>query len=568
MNRGILGWWLGALGLAGALAVFLFFRTGNTGPEPVPPGPDEPPWFEDVTEAVGLDFVHDAGPTGDYFMPQSMASGAALFDADGDDRLDIYLIHNGGPGGRRNRLFRQTPAGKFEDVSAGSGVDVAGYGMGAAVGDVDNDGKPDLLLTEYGKIRLFLNQGGCKFVDATRAAGLDTVHWATSASFLDYDRDGWLDLAVAHYVDYDPAQRCTGFASRRDFCNPNMFAGTTTQLYHNRGKQPAAFRDVTLAAGLARRPAPGLGVLCADFDGDGWTDLFIANDGKPNHLWVNQKNGTFTEEALERGCAVNRVGRAEANMGIVFGDMDGDGLDDLFVTHLTEETPTLWRQGPRGTFSDRTVEASLAAPRWRGTGFGVVLADFDQDGAADLALVNGRVARRPSARSTGFDWEDYVERHQLFANDGAGRFRDRSPAEPALCGRAEVGRGLCGGDVFGNGRVDLLLTQTAGPARLYRNVAPEAGHWLIVRAVVPAWRRDAYGARVTIRAADRSWTRLIQPGSSYLCSNDPRAHFGLGPAERVDDIRVTWPDGTAEDFPGGPADRRLTLRKGEGKTPR
>jgi enediyne biosynthesis protein E4 len=520
---------------------------------------EEPPWFEDVTDAVGLKFHHDAGPTGAYFLPQIIGSGAALFDLDQDGRLDLYLIQNAGPKGATNRLFRQRDDGTFENISAGSGLDVAGHGMGVAIGDVNNDGWPDVVLTGYRGVRLFLNNGNRTFTEATREAGLDSVHWATSASFVDFDRDGWLDLVVVHYVGYDPAHR--------DFCHPGTFPGTIAHLYRNRGKRPNArvvFEDVTVKSGLAQRPGPGLGVLCADFNGDGWPDIFIANDAQPNHLWINQRDGTFVEEAVLRGCAYNAVGRPEGNMGIAFGDVDGDGLPDLFVTHLTEETNTLWKQGPLGMFRDRTAAAGLASPRWRGTGFGVVMADFNQDGHLDLALVNGRVARSHGTNSSGFEWNDYTERNQLFGNDGSGKFRDLSPANPAFAGMPGIGRGLCGGDICGNGRIDLLATYVNGPARLYRNVAPDAGHWLMVRAVVPEWNRDAYGAQVTVTAGERRWTRLIQPGSSYLCSNDPRAHFGLGNVDRIDCIRVTWPDGVVEEFPGGAVDRRVNLRKGEG----
>jgi enediyne biosynthesis protein E4 len=567
MRRGWL-WPLGGLGAAGLVAGALALAWPR-GEPPSPADAAAPAWFEDVTEAVGLAFTHDPGPTGNYFLPQLMGSGAALFDCDGDDRLDIYLLQNSdSEAGAKNRLFRQRPDGKFEDASAGSGLDVAGHGMGVAVGDVNNDGRTDVVVTEYRGVRLFLNAGNGRFTEVTTSAGLETVHWATSASFVDYDRDGWLDLVVVHYVDFDPSRHCPGSAARPDFCHPKQFQGTATRLYHNLGKRPdgkAVFRDVTGAAHLTERPAPGLGVLCADFDGDGWPDILVANDGKANHLWVNQKDGTFREEGLERGVAYNGLGQAEGNMGVVFGDVDGDDQPDLFITHLPDESNTLWVQGPPGQFTDKTMASGLGTPLYRGTGFGVVLADFDLDGRSDLTVVNGRIARTLRPAGTGFDWADYAERNQLFANQGGGRFRDLSAADGPFCGTPRVGRGLCGGDVFNRGRVDLLATYVGGPARLYRNVAPAAGHWLVVRAVVPEWQRDAYGAVVTVTAGAGRWTRLIQPGSSYLCSNDPRAHFGLGPADRVDAVRVTWPDGSVEVFPGGPADRHLTVRRGEGR---
>jgi hypothetical protein len=535
----------------------------DTGSGPASAGPA---WFEDVTQARGLDFVHDAGPTGSFFMPQVMGSGGALFDCDGDGRLDVYLVQNAGPdSGARNRLYRQQRDGTFRDASAGSGLDVAGYGMGVAVGDVDNDGRPDVLLTEYGGVRLFRNEGDGTFRDLTREAGLDNPSWGTSAAFLDYDRDGWLDLVVVNYVDYDPSPRCGNVAGWPDFCHPSLFRGTVTRLFRNlgaaAGPAPVRFANVTIKAGLAARPGPGLGVLCHDFDGDGRPDVFVANDSKANHLWASQGDGTFKEEAARRGLAYNAVGRAEANMGVALGDFDDDGLPDLFVTHLGDETHTLWKQGPRGQYQDRTVLAGIAAAR-RGTGFGTALADFDHDGLADLAVVNGRVTRRPGEEADAEDfWSRYAERNQLFANEG-GRFREISDANPPLCGTPAVSRGLAVGDVDDDGALDLLVTAVAGPARLYRNVAPERGNWLLVRAV--EGKRDAYGAAVTVRSGDRSWVGRVNPGYSYLTSSDPRAHFGLGATERVDSIHVLWPDGAEETFPGPRVNQVVELRKGTG----
>jgi hypothetical protein len=548
---------------------------------PVQPASTEPPliadgpcWFRDVTEEVGLMFQHDAGPVGSYFMPQAMGSGAAFFDFDNDGRLDIYLVQNGGPkSASTNKLFRQGPDGRFIDVSAGSGLDIAGYGMGVAVGDVNNDGWPDVLLTEYGGIHLFLNNGNGTFTDVTRQAGLDNPLWGASAAFVDYDRDGWLDLVVVNYLDYDPAKPCATASRALDYCGPMSFTGSVTKLYRNLGRGSGSgpgvvrFEDVTLKSGLGRLPGPGLGVVCADFTGDHWPDILVANDGRPNRLWVNQHDGTFKEEAVVRGIAFNRIGQAEANMGIAVGDINGKGLLDVFVTHTIEENHTLWQQGPQGMFEDKTAFAGLSKRQGHGTGWGAVLADFNLDGALDLALVNGGVTRGPAmAEATlGPHWSRYAQCNQLFQNSGVGKFLEISASNRAFCGTPGVGRGLVCGDIDNDGRLDLLVTGISGPARLYRNVCPPRGHWLLVRALDPALHRDAYGAEITVRAGSRRWLRLINPAYSYLCSNDPRAHFGLGEIGGIDAIDVVWPDGSKESFPGGAADRLVTLRKGEGR---
>jgi hypothetical protein len=551
-----------------SLFVVVLALTGCTPPatlttEPAPQA--QPPWFEDVTGRVGLKFTHDCGPLPPaYFMPQITGSGCAFFDFDGDGKLDIYLIHNGGPNGKKNQLFHQEQDGSFRDVSANSGLDVAGYGMGVAIGDVNNDGKPDVLLTEYGRTRLFLNEGGGHFREVTKEAGLDNPLWATAAAFFDYDRDGWLDLIVVNYVDYDPSVSCTGRGSERDFCGPRLFKGTVARLYRNLGaKSDARFEDVTLKAGLGTGKGKGLGVLCADFNGDGWPDIFVANDQMPNFLWINNKNGTFTEEALSRGLAQPMGGVAAGNMGIAWADVDGNGLPDLFVTHIIDETHTLWQQTTRGFFEDRTVSSGLSAG-WRSTGFGTSFVDFDRDGWPDLVFVNGGVIRNPNADRSAPFWHQYTERNQLYANLGRGKFRDISDANPALCGFPNVGRGLAVGDFDNDGAPDLLITEVGGQARLMRNVAPANGHWLTVRAMIPSLKRDAYGAEVTVRAGEKAYWRLLNPGYSYCSSNDPRCHFGLGPNARYDVIEVLWPDGRAETFPGGSADRPIELRQGEG----
>jgi hypothetical protein len=544
---------------------------GGNGPMTAVTAPVAPPWFTDVTQEVGLNFVHNAGPTGSFFMPQIMGSGAAVFDYDNDGRLDIYLLQNAGPDTKvTNRLYHQEQDGHFKDVTAGSGLDISGYCMGVAIGDVNNDGFPDVLVTEYRGVRLFLNNGNGTFTEVTKEAGLDNPLWGASAAFFDYDRDGWLDLVIVNYLDYDPSITCTNTAGRRDFCHPSVFKGTVTKLFHNRGLQSKGtppcplFEDVTVKSGLGTLTGPGLGVICADFDGDGWPDIFVANDSHANHLWINQHDGTFKEEAVGRGVAVNRMSKTEANMGVAYGDVDGDLMMDLFVTHLTDETNTLWRQNRRGFFQDQTVSMGLSKGSWRGTGFGTVLADFNHDGALDLAIANGRVVQPMGNPKTDF-WSNYAERNQIFANDGKGSFTDISPDNVSFCGTSGVSRALVCADLNNDGAMDLLVTTIAGPARIYRNIAPKNGHWLMARAVDPKLNRDAYGAEITVRAGGRRWVRLAHPTQSYLGSNDPRVHFGLGPNSQVDEILVLWPDGSHEVFPGPKADQLVTLRKGEGR---
>lgn len=530
----------------------------------------EAPWFEDVTDKLGIHFIHDAGPTGTYFMPQQVGSGAAFFDFDGDGRLDIYLLQNGGPEGPKNVLYRQMSDGTFADVSKGSGLDFAGHCMGVAIGDINNDGWPDVLVTLYTGVKLFLNNGNGTFTDITEQSGLSNPAWGTSAAFFDYDRDGWLDLVVVSYVDYDPTHPCYAPSGGRDYCAPKTFKGRVSRLFHNESKGAGGvkFKDVTEQSGLSQLAGPGLGVVCADFDGDGWPDIFIANDGAANCLWINQKNGTFKEEAVQRGIAYNSMGTAQAGMGVAIGDVFGTGLFDIFVTHLAEETHTLWKQGPRGLFLDKTADSGLVAPGSRGTGFGTVLADFDHDGILDLAIANGRVAARANVedQSLGPFWSAYGDRNQIFRGQGGGRFQDFSRHNSAFCGRTTVSRGLLRGDFDKDGGQDLLVTSIGGPARLFRNIAPRRGHWLSIRAIDDALKRDAYGAEVQVRIGDRLRRAWLNPAESYLCSSEPCAHFGLGDSARVDSIEVLWPDGDRETFPGTAADQALVLRKGGGRT--
>ena len=531
-------------------------------------------WLEDITEKSGINFVHDVGRVGTYFMPESLGSGAAIFDFDGDERMDVLLLQNAGTNSTsHHQLFHQQPDGQLRNVSEASGLDLPGHGMGVAVGDVDNDGRPDVFITEYDRVRLFRNQGSGKFAEVTSKAGLANPHWGMSSAFVDYDRDGWLDLIVVNYVNYSPSNKCHDQQGRLHYCGPSGFPGTIPRLFRNLGAEGSGikFEDVTVAAGLAQLAAPGLGVVCADANGDRWPDILIANDGHVNWLLINQQDGTFREEGARRGIAFNEMGSVQANMGVALGDSDGNGLFDILITHLNTETHALWQQEPRGFFQDRTSTTRVAASAWRGTGFGTVFTDLNNDSALDLAVVNGGIKRHkidpaPHGKAnTDPFWDGYEQRSQLFANDGNSVFKDISEANLAFTGTAAVARGLAVGDLDNDGGQDLIVTRIDAPARVYRNVA-NRGHWLTVRVVDPALGgSDAYGAEVKVIAQGRARMAWVNPSQSYLCSNDPRAHFGLGTAARVESIEVIWPDGREERFPATDADRVITLRKGAGQ---
>jgi len=550
-------------------------KSAETSPAPTAPTVPLPPaWVEGVTEKVGVNFVHDVGPIGTYFMPEQVGSGAAIFDFDSDGLMDVFLLQNAGSNSTsRHQLFHQENDGRFREVSAGSGLDLPGLGMGVAIGDVDNDGRLDVFITEYDRVRLFQNRGGGKFHEITQEAGVTNSHWGTSAAFFDYDRDGWLDLIVVNYVDYSPTTKCHDPQGKAAYCGPSGFPGTVSRLFRNLGARGGGirFEDVTVPSGLGRLAGPGQGVVCVDANGDRWPDLFIANDGHVNWLLINQRNGTFTEEATTRGIAYNEMGVVQANMGIALGDTDGDGLFDILVTHLSTETHALWKQGPRGYFQDRTAPSHVAASAWRGTGFGTVFSDLNNDGAPDLIVVNGGIKRltidpAPYGRANKDPyWNGYEQRSQIFTNDGRGVFTDVSESNLAFSGTAAVARGLAVGDLDNDGGPDLVVTRIAAPAQVYRNIAPR-GHWLTVRAMEPALGgRDAYGAEITVAAGGRRQIAWVNPSQSFLCSNDPRAHFGLGSTDKIEGINVVWPDGSEEQFPGVAADQFITLRKGSGK---
>ena len=508
---------------------------------------DPAPVFADIAEASGVRFVHDPGDLSGYPLAAIMGAGAALFDADGDGDLDLYLIQSGPLPHRRtgireaelpmNRLFLQAPGGSFRDATAAAGLGDSGYGVGTAVGDVDGNGTPDVFVANHGEDALYLGDAG-RFRRADDA-GLAGSRWSTSAAFCDFDGDGDLDLYVAGYLVDPDAKECVNSAGEPDFCSPQSLPYERDTLYRNLGD--GRFEDVSTAAGIAAERRPALGVLCHDFTGDGRLDFYVANDGEPNLLWEQAPDGTFTDAALLLGMALNGQGRAEAGMGVVLGDVDGDADLDLFLTHLRAETNTLYRNEGAG-YLDATPASGLALPSLPRTGFGVRFLDFDLDGDLDLLLLNGAVARDAGAApSPGL--QAYREPGQAFRGDGNGRF---GPVEiEGFTTAAVVGRSLLSGDLDGDGDLDLVATEVGGPVRVLENRTRRGGSWLIVEPLEGG--RAVPGAlvalEVTAAGETRTLVRPLNPEAGYLSSSAASVHFGLPPDAVPTALRIRWPDG-------------------------
>ena len=505
----------------------------------------------DVTASSGLQFTHNSGGYGGKLLPETMGSGCAFIDYDADGWPDVLLINGmDWPGHKRQRstlrLYRNNRNGTFSDVTRAAGLDVEMYGMGVAVGDYNNDGFADILVTCVGQNRLFRNTGKGTFVDATDASGLGKrTGFSTSALWFDFDRDGLLDLFVCNYLKWTPEHDvfCSLDGRHKSYCTPEAYRGDTCWLFRNRGN--GTFQDVTATCGIFDTSSKSLGVAMIDSDIDGWPDLFVANDTQPNKLYRNLRNGTFRDVAVEAGLAFSAEGKARAGMGADAADFDNSGVPGLAITNFDNEMIGLYRPRGRGLFDDVALQSGVGAPSRNSLGFGCAFADFDLDGDLDLVVANGHIDEtvRNIRGNVG-----YAQPPHLFINQGNGTFRDGAADAGRAFAQPRVGRGLACADFDRDGDVDLLVTTNNGPALLFRNDQSSGNRFVRLALRGTASNRDAIGATVRIFHGGTSQSRMVKSGSSYLSQSELPVTFGVGTRDRLDRVVVSWPNGRTEEF--------------------
>jgi len=555
---------------AACLAFFFFAACKSSSPSSS--AKSEPPPAEFFTERaheVGLDFVHFNGMSGQFYYPEIMPPGVALFDYDNDGDLDVFVVQGQMLGGKptsaakppppegplNSRLFRNDlKDGKphFTDVTAQSGIVTHGYAMGVATGDFNNDGCVDLFVTGLGASQLFKNNCDGTFTDVTAQSHINEHAWSVSATFFDYDRDGYPDLFVGNYVDYTVAtnHQCFSLSGSLDYCPPHVYRAAPSHLYHN--NHDGTFTDVTAKAGMSREFGPALGAVAVDLNGDGWPDLYVANDGQPNQLWINQHDGTFKNAALLAGAALSPEGEAKSSMGIDAGDFDNDGDEDLFISELTGQGHDLYVNDGTGIFEERSAQAGIRLASLPFTGFGAGWIDIDNDGWLDLVTVNGAVTQNVEAlaRNEPFSLQ---QKKQVFRNLANGQFVDATKAAGAYFDIPEVSRGLAFGDLDNDGDLDMVVGNDSGPLRLLINNVGNRKHWLGLRVPV--------GSRVAVTTSDgRTLWRRSHTDGSYASARDPRVLVGLGDAGGPVKVRVIRPDGTMEEKSNVAIDQYTTIR--------
>jgi enediyne biosynthesis protein E4 len=555
----------GMAGLVPASKLPLLRALGVAGGTTVPPG------FQlvDVTSSAGIQFQHNSGAFGGKFLPETLGSGCAFLDYDRDGWQDILLINGmDWPGHKQRRstlrLYRNNGNGSFTDVTARAGLDVEMYGMGVAVGDYDNDGFPDILVTCVGQNRLFHNTGKGTFADVTNASGLGKrLALSTSALWFDYDRDGLLDLFVCNYVKWSPEHDvfCSLDGKHKSYCTPEAYRGETCWLFHNRGN--GTFEDVTASSGIFDSSSKSLGVAMLDESRGGWADLLVANDTQPNKLYRNQRTGAFKDAAVEAGLAFSSEGKARAGMGVDIADFKNSGHCGVAITNFDNEMTGLYEFSGK-TYEDIAAQAGVGLASKNSLGFGCIFLDADLDGWLDLAVANGHIDEtvRNIRGNVG-----YAQPPLLFLNNGKGAFRDIATEVGGKFDQPKVGRGLAYADFDRDGDLDLLLTSNSGPAYLYRNDQLAGNRSIRFRLIGTKSNRDAIGAFVHIVSGGLSQSRMVKSGSSYLSQSELPVTFGLEKRDRVERAVITWPSGRTEEFTNLAAGRCYECTEGKGISP-
>ena len=522
--------------------------------------------FTDITDKAGIKFTHVSSPEKKYIV-ESMSGGVALFDYDNDGYLDIYLVNSltvdlvKSKQKTRSALYHNNGDGTFTDVTDKAGVGDIGWGMGVAIGDYDNDGFDDIYVTCLGPNHLLRNNGNGTFTDVTQKAGVGDPRWSAGAAFVDYDNDGKLDLFVSNYVDFD-VDHLPEFGSGKTCqfkgipvqCGPRGLKGAGDSLYHNNGD--GTFTDVSKKAGVSDPDGYyGLGVICSDFDGDGLVDIYVANDSTPNFLYHNNGDGTFKDIGFPSGTAVNENGSEQGSMGVTLGDYDHDGKLDLFVTNFDDDYNTLYHNNGKGSFTDVSYAAKVAAVSLPYVGWGTKFVDYDNDGWVDLIVVNGHVYPQLPT---------YRQRNLVHHNNRDGTFTEVGAELGTPFTEKHTGRGAAFGDIDNDGDVDLIINNLDGAPQLLRNDGGNANNSLMIKTIGVKSNRDGIGARVTVVSGDLSQVSEVYSGGSYLSQNDLRLHFGLEKRTKIDSIEVRWPSGTVDKVSNLSANKILTIKEGQG----